>query len=981
MTRARPSHVSPALPSRRLAAWLSAACALTPLSPVVGAVPTAPRSADGVAAPSLASSSSTSSTSSAPSTTPPARLRREAPAGFSPSSELIDRALTWRGERLGAIVFVARPDDAKAYALVPASTRAFRAFLLGLGFERQAVEAYLRQPTHVLGAATCLALEAAPQTCIEVHLSLDPATAGQPAGDLRFVAQDAQRQLLPQRLAEQAPALIGSSSLSLGTSRSSGLAAGASSSTSSNLNLALRGIASQGDGRIEYDVASSTLRTDGSRSSSLAWAGGGATLPQTVNRINLLAAGQRLGVDGGTAYAGVFQSDTGLTSAGGGAANMFFVRPTLLGLAWRSDGGRMSAYGRTQRVRLVLLAPSYVRVLSQGSQVYEGQLPPGEQVVSFPGYGEPFVDVVVRDASGVEQRLRTAVLPSAPEDAPAFDATQSPHGFYADVGRPLLQNYTESVLQNGATVSRYQRMRLQDQAVASFGYVYSAAWGSVRSGVQAGSGFTRWASSVADRGLTRQASLMLGTQGERGASLSWQPLLASVWQPSASATYYRTSEAARLLSAGYASPYLTAVPSVPGLPAGRSLSAATFNDLSCSLVVNALNCYSPTNYRAWSLGLARREFPVSVNLTESRSDQYVSRRATVQGSYAFDLAGRRSTLLALLSYEPTTRNKALLLSLVVPLDNPGTLVTTSASSDFHGNTSASAGYSQSFAAADHEHLRSVSLSASGAQSASGTNDASAIGYATSQFGPVGNTLSVSGSRYSTSVQTTFSMDHALTGQGAAFTRDRTSGVSTAGLFNSEGSAGVAVFNHSQEAQTALIGGGSFEVPAGANVFVPISSGYLRGVTVSPGPALREEKAKAGEFLYKGNVKSVVIGDGFWVLARFEQADGAALPVQFTYKLAGEKLERLYLDSKGRALLFELREPGPALVRYVVTEAADGRPAAEFRCEVPQSAVAQPDAAAGYQTLNYACRPLPAQDAGGSLARARAAEARASTGGN
>lgn len=874
-----------------------------------------------------AQASTDTSTKALQETAAQIRLKREAPPNFSQSAKLIDRTLVWRGERKPAVVFVAQPGNEKAYALVPSSGRDFHDFLIGLGFERAPVEAYLRQPSYTLGEATCLPIEAAPQTCINVLLQITR------NGEIDFTAQDADRKLIETAVESTALALVGSAQLSLGTSRTDGVGSLTGSSRADNLGFSTRGVASRGDARLEYDVTASSLSGNTQQTLPSAYRLYPGQ-PNTTTRVNLLAAGKRLGPDAGTVYAGLFQSDASQNSVGG---NLFLLRPTILGLAWKSDGGDLSAFGTRQRVRLVLLSPSYVRILSQGAQVFEGQLQPGEQIVPFAGYGEPFVDVVVRDASGVEQRQRAEVLPAQADDVPAFSAGRNPHGFYVDIGRQVLQGVYDGLA--------YKRFEVQNGVVASAGYTYADSWGSARAGVQAGDGFTRVGASVSDRSLARQASAMVGTKGEYGASASYAPQLENGFQPTVSATRYKTN-----------ANNAAALAAVPIVSSGSLLSNVA--NAGCSLTSTSMQCYSASNYSSFTAGIGYRDFPVRATYSLARSGGNESERLTLQGTFGFNIAGRRSNLLTLLAYEPNTKAKSMLVSLIVPLEDSTAMATASVATDFKGNSSETAGYSKSFSAPEQEHLRSVSLSASANQAKGSSNTGAATAYVSSQLGAVANATSLSQSRNSTSAQTTFSMDYAVTPAGAAFTREDSGRAGIGGLFDGAGLAGVSIANNSQDPQTALVGGRSVEVPPNTNVYVPVGTGYLRGVTVSPGPALSEEQAKAGQYLYKGNVKSVVIADGFWVMARFETAGGQALPVQFTYKRPGEKLDRLYMDRQQRAMLFEIRDEGAVIERFVSTAGEGTQRGGEYRCTVPQSAAPKPGDVSTYQLLTYACTPAP-----------------------
>ena len=916
----RPHPLAPALRPTQIVCAVALVC---------GAAQGQSLEREGLQLAALVPPSAVSSVSSSPATP---RMQRQAPADFRPSTTLVDRVLVWRGERRASIVFVAQPGStsstpssaASNYALVPTSVREFRSFLLGLGFERGPVEAYLRRPAYSPGERVCLPIEASPEVCIDVSLSVET------SGEIAFLAADADRKLVESAQEGRSEvAAAGSAQLSLGATQNSS-AGGSAASDSRNLGFSARGVLSRGDARLEYDVAGFSTQQSGEQASAFNAFNPlnplQARQPDTTARINLLAAGKRLGQDLGTVYGGLFQSGAGDGLGAGG--NLFFTRPTLVGFAYKSDGGELSSFGSSQRVRVLLLTPSLVRIRSQSAQVFEGQLPAGERVISFAGYGEPFVEVLVRDASGRESAQRTEVLPGETQEAPTFSAQRNPHGFYVDIGRPVSQNVFRPDLHapiNPLNPTQrplaFRRIEVEDATVASLGYSYASELGFMRAGVQSANGLVRTGLALSDRLLTRQASVMLGGEGERGASASFSPVLAIGLQPSASMTYYRPPR----------------------------------DTAECGSIYESFSCYGGQPYRSWSLGIGWRDFPVSLNYSQARSGATEIERATLQGSFGLPMAGLRTSVLTLLSYEPATKNKSMLVSLVVPLDSIGAMLTGSASSNFDGNTLLSAGYSRPFTAPEYEHLRSVSLSASRSDSGgdSGANTA-ATGYLTSQLGPVGNTASLSRSARSTSVQTTFSMDYAVTPAGAAFTREESGRMGGGGLFDAGGQAGVSILNRSQDPQTALVSGRSVEVPAGASVYVPVGTGYLRGVTVSPGPALNEEDSRAGQFLHKGNVKSVVIADGFWVTARFMRSDGQPLAAQFTYKRPGERLERLYMDRQQQAMLYEVRDEGALIERLVTAEGETG----EYRCTVPADQAPQPGDVSTYKRLSYQCAVLP-----------------------
>ncbi|RMH94398.1 hypothetical protein EBB59_01495 [Lysobacter pythonis] len=275
-----------------------------------------------------------------------------------------------------------------------------------------------------------------------------------------------------------------------------------------------------------------------------------------------------------------------------------------------------------------------------------------------------------------------------------------------------------------------------------------------------------------------------------------------------------------------------------------------------------------------------------------------------------------------------------------------------------------ASYSRPFAATQYEHPRSVSISATRDQSGDGSIHHAATSYVMARLGPFSDTTALSIAGQNKSMQSTFTVGYGMTG--AAFVRNGYGLIGSGSLFDGKG---LAVNNRSRDPQTAIVNGATVQVPARTSVLIPLSSGYIHGVGVSPGPTLSEQEAKSGQYLYKGNIKPVIIAGGFWVMARFESPEGHALPVQFTRKRPGEKLERLYLDSRQRAMLFELRKDGPDIERYVTTEADQDTPAQEYRCAVTQSRGPRDDhRVSTYQELIYTC--VQVVDAGLKTARRR-----------
>ncbi|MFN9210526.1 MAG: hypothetical protein ACK6DI_06430 [Betaproteobacteria bacterium] len=166
--------------------------------------------------------------------------------------------------------------------------------------------------------------------------------------------------------------LLGATFLALSDNRVAGTDTTEATQTACG-SILLRGIGSKADRRVEYDIGAQYSRLQGSPPQTI--------LPSTVQtkeltlQLNLFAGSVPVDDDGAHAYAGLFRaaSPTDLLA---GNAMCFFSRPSVVGLAYKSAGEAFGSAARRRRVRIQLTSPSLVRILWNGVQMHEANLPP-----------------------------------------------------------------------------------------------------------------------------------------------------------------------------------------------------------------------------------------------------------------------------------------------------------------------------------------------------------------------------------------------------------------------------------------------------------------------------------------------------------------------------------------------------------------------------------------------------------------------------
>lgn len=856
----------------------------------------------------------------------PVDFKRAPPPGFAQHASVgVDRPLLFRGRVYDDVVWVMAFQEQRAVLATP-SIRSLRRVLTSAGFDAASVEAFLVRPHFDLGETMCLALAESPQTCVEVTLREPPAAgkvvaapaagaeAAPPAAQpLELHVEERSAQLVSHLTADEL-SLVGVSNLYAG-----GDSGGNGTGMTYTLGTTHRGVLSRESVRFEYDFAATTQSSGSAAASNHAGASTYRNAPSATRIFyNTLAAGVQRAE--GTAYAGLFRGASGGQAFGLGSFN-FFARPAQLGLAWQSTNNNLSSAGLNRRVRLLLATPSYVRILANGVQLHEAQLPAGDQWVTFSGFSGPFVQVIVRDATGAERQQRLEVQeapdPRQEQVGPAPDR----HLWYVDAGKVL-----------DATGFDNRTLQTTDIYQASAIYSYLGELAAMSISGQTVNRRVRAGAAVTDRNYFWRASGVVGDQGERGFNAGLTPQLGDL-RAGLTLTDYRP-------------------PVASGIVAPACVASGNYF------------CFSshPGGYRSWGLTAGYRDVPLTVGALYAKDG---GRSASTEYNAAWTTPlrpfGPGTLLMGLATYNPSTSTSSVMLTLILPLsaDFGAGLVTAGYSTDLKGSHDYSAGYSRAFDPATSQYLRTVSTNVQVSQPGSGQVTQAGNAYLTSQLGPVSNSLSVSSSSGGTNaVNTSFQAHLGASPAGVAFARDG-QGVPVTDLFQPGGMAAVTVINRSQEPQTVNVGVQRVEIEPNSNVLIPVNEGYLRDVSVTPGPVANAGEVQAGRLLYKGNIKSVTIEEGFWVIARFTErspqggASERVLPVRFTYKRPGEKLERLYASAKDEALLYEFKENGDRVERFITVDGSSQ----EYRCWADVAQMPKAGDVAGYKEFVYACEPL------------------------
>lgn len=839
---------------------------------------------------------------------PSARFDRNAPAGFKgAASSGIERSLLFRGRTISGITWVETAQSGR-YVLSQQSIGTFRRLLIEAGFEREASDAFALQPYHEAGVVNCLPLESAKESCVEFTLETlnrkgSEALAGESSPDggklieLRLPAH-VQPKLIPEQVVSE--------SSSVGFASFYGSWAESSDSKQVNsFGTVQRGVISQGAARFEYDLSAISIHSENTGASA------STNTSSTRLQYNTLAAGFRQ--DAGTAYGGLFRG----AAAGQGfglSTGMFFTKPLQLGVAWQSSNSNLASLNQRQRVRLQLLSPSYVRIQHNGVQLYEGQLPAGDQWVTFGGFADAFVDVIIRGVSGQESTIRAAAQ-SVDEIAANNTIGMDRHMWHFDAGQ---------LLKNTGFDNRNLETLEKIQASGSYSYLLDAF--ALSLGGQIIGEQKRISTSAYDRGGIWRLTAMVGDQNESGINIGLSPRIGD------------------LMVGGTLTRYMP-----PRIGGGISPNCQIGS-------MNICLSNSPHGYRAWNASVGYRGVPLTLgaNVFDNGINKTTRYMATMAVSPSFL---RGATLLALGSYDPDKRDKSLMLNIAIPLSLDGgpAMINSSFSTDLNGNRSLTAGYSQAFDPTTEYGVRSVSASFSDAQQNDGYGTQSANAYLTNQLGAITNSLAASTSNGgATAVNASFATNFGASTSGVAFGRDSQQ-IPISDLFSGNDYAGISVINRSQEIQTVQLGERKIEVGAKSSILIPVSQGVVKNVTVTPGPVSNPDEVSAPRTLFKGNLKTITIEAGFWIIAKFRNDANPTkplIPVRYTFKRPNEQVEKLYPDRRGAAMLFEFKENGDRVERFVVGE----NPADQYNCSMPASEIPSQEDAAIYKEIVYSCQP-------------------------
>jgi len=857
--------------------------------------------------------------SAAPSAMP---LLRQVPVGFmAAQAEGADHFLKYKNAVYRNIVFVSMAQDdkneQKKYTLAPVSIKPLQALLLSLGLHEPAVAQWVQKLYWREGDEDCLALQEQPQRCVRLRIapiasaaSTAPVASSEPVTGLSTGARwlelkidDAQMALRPETVSSDW-SLTGASYAYVGAAQNN-----------QTLGFNTWGVVSAGPGRAEYDLGA--VQTKFSNQVGLE--------PSRRLRVNTLIAGAPAGT--GMGFAGLFRGASGGQAFGAGGGQGFFSRPLQWGLAWQSDDSRLSDAQIARRVKVFLDGPSFVRVLSGGQQVFQGQLPAGEQTLSFAGFAQGFVDVEVRGVDGKTTTQRVEVLRGDnPDSGAALRAKSDTSLWYADVGTVV-----------SALPQSQHNLHKTDVQQASLAYSYLAKNHAGRWALQSVNEHVRVTLALADLDRAWDVSALAGMRGEKGFNASANVALGR-WRTSAGLTEYRPPmQGANVAQACYAG------------QEGFCFS----NDKS--------------GYSSRFLSTNVEGIPVRLNMNWRRSAEKWLRQTNLASSISLRSFGPGASLELSLLHSSQSPGVHVYASLMIPLERASGatgLIHTSLSGRANERPSYSLSYSESLPR-DSESLQLISSYSVSTQASLGGSDAqskpSMHASVQSQWGVVKNSTQLSYSAQGGAViNAAFSSSYGASKEGFAFNSPDAPHPGGAGSLSSSGFAGVVVYNRSLEQQSVVVHGQETVVPAQSNVLIALATGYLDDVRVTPGPVQNLSGVEDGQMLYKGNLKSVVIPEGFWVLARFKNADGAAnsapiLRPEYTFKRPGSALERLYLSANGEASLFEFKENGHDIVRYITVP--DG--AQQYRCVTPASAMPEPGASSSYAQMDYACTALPA----------------------
>jgi hypothetical protein len=838
------------------------------------------------------------------------KFDRFAPAGFAAAVEGgVDHALKYKKTVHRDIVFVKASGSDQEFILATLSMRPLQNLLLGLGLHEPAVEQLVRKVRWQLGQEECLALQDQPQNCVRLRLVAMDKPGAQAVSSSSGAAaafeivelqiDDSNAQLRTETVANDLT-LSGGSYLYAGSSKSS-----------QAYGLGTWGIVSAGAKRAEYDLGF----THSTAQQTLA--------SPTRARLNTLIVGAP--VAGGTGFAGLHRAASGGQAFGAGGASNFLSRPAQWGVAWQSDDSKLSDARLKRSVQLILSSPSFVRILSDGYELFQGQLAAGEQKIEFSGYAGAFVDAEIRPASGQIVTRRLEVSRVQPQEGEAIRAKTDTSFWYADVGKVV-----------SARPNASHNLGQTDVIQASLAYSYLAPSHVGQLAVQSVNNHLRMGVSLTDRDRRMSGSALLGAQGEKGLNGSWQ-LPMGIWQGSFGFTEYRP-------------------PSEGGRVSGKCIEGQESFCFSSNV----------SGYSSRNLGLGIKDLPVRLSANWSRFGDEWTRQTNLSYNQSLRSFWRGAFATVNVQHSSRTSGFGLYASLTAPLESSsggaayvrGSIGGQSGG----GGASYSLAYSETMPQ-DSEGLKlisSYSLSLQGGLgSASSGNPAVYSANVESRLGVFQNTSNITHSAQGgTSFNTAFATSYGVSKEGIAFNLTDSRG-SSVGSMSSSGQASVVVHNRSQEVQFVIVNGRDNEIPPQSNVMIPVQAGYIEDIRVHPGPVLNMNASMDGQMLYKGNLKKVIVPEGFWVLARFKDAAAprsskAFLDVEFTFKRPGEAVERVYPSSNGEVSLFEFKENGEEIVRYVSVKGGTQ----EYRCAAKAADMPKPGGLLGYAEMEYLCTLIP-----------------------
>ena len=820
-------------------------------------------------------------------------MTRIAPENFRNAEFVEELGLWWQDEPIPGVLFITtqtKPEEEPIFKLVPGTSTALRTLLVEMGFDREGTKTWSQQKDFVTGVATCLPLASPSRGCAPLRLEVELHDGR------RYVELKTDEMLSSEFGKVRGASLIGASQFSLGASHSrtsEGLYASATT----------RGILANDNITYEYDTSLSHLQT---RSSFPGLEPASTTRTQASYR--LLAAGVGL-ENGARAYAGTFQSAYGIS---GDIGSQFFSHPSIVGIAYRSQGMQLSAFGARGKVRLLLSTESFVRILSGSVELFSGMLPAGDQTVDFQGYQESFVDVSIRDPAGVTRSQRAEVLQESgvPLTSPAQKTTGHSGEWYADAGRIV-----DSSLQNGVGLKILERYQ------ASVNYIERRGGYLLGGGVQWIDNRRRISASAAPPAGQWRATALLGNAGEKGLIASVSAV--DLWRLDfgANTTFYR--------------PPGDALPSNPGNTFTSSVNGP------CLVYSNSI-CYQTTRYDSFGINMGMKGIPIRFGYLFFRTPTYDYSQITLSGGHTFMIGAYAITAVAYLAHDPKSGSNSISVSFNIPLE--GRQNFSSSISRQGPNSSAAVSYARQYDPLSNQVLRSINLGASTSRPSDVTTSSA---YAVTQFGPVNASSSINASSDGGyGMSTTFALGYAASRVGIAFS-DTGFATTPSGLFSSQSSAAVALVNDSLDNQTFKIGKSLYEIRPGSTLLVPRSPGSVDKWSVVPGPA--EDIRQPIRTLSRGQVALYRVVEGLWVQAVFvDAALGNAITPRHTLKASGTEPVRLYADARFRSLLYETVGTESEVRRWIVDESQQ-----MWRCAAPAprlDAVAQ----VAYTSIEYRC---------------------------